>query len=319
MKFRKLGKTDIDVSEIGCGCWPIGGGWGGQDDQADIESLHLAREHGVNFFDTAMGYGSERSEELLGQAFSPVRDKVILATKISPKAKPSGTADEVYPHDWIIECTEASLKRLGTDYIDVQQIHCWRDQFTNAAGWYDAMCKLREEGKIRSIGVSAADWEWSGSVAITESGKIDSVQAIYNVFDQQPEEKLFPATIENNVGIIVRVPLLEGLLAGTIRPGCRFVEGDWRAKFFTPERLEQASTRLDALSELLDDDYSTLAALSLKFCLAHQAVSTVIVGMRNSAHVSANCAVSDGPGLSEDKLKQLSAHAFEHNWVYPWG
>jgi aryl-alcohol dehydrogenase-like predicted oxidoreductase len=318
MQYRKLGKSDVLVSEIGCGCWPIGGGWGADDDDADVASMKFAFEHGVTFFDTAMGYAAGHSEELLGQAFRDMRDEVVIATKISPKSNPGGTADEVYPYDWVIECTEASLRRLGTDCIDVQQIHCWRDQFTDAPGWHDAMLNLQDEGKIRHIGVSAEDWEWNGSARITESGRVSSVQAIYNVFDQQPEQRLFPVAIENNVGIIVRVPLFEGLLAGTIRPGQKFVEGDWRGKFLNAERLEEASPRLDALAELCNDDCPTLAALSLKFCLGHPAVSTVIVGMRNPRHVEANCAVSDGKPLSSELAAALKAHAWNHNWVYPW-
>jgi len=318
MKYRTLGKSGIKVSELGYGCWPIGGGWGNKDDERDIRSLREAYDKGVTFFDTAMGYGKGHSEELLGEAFKGMRDRVIIATKISPKSKPKGPVDEVYPPDWIIQCTEESLKRLNTNYIDVQQIHCWRDHYTEDPNWYKAMLKLKEQGKIRSFGVSAEDWEWDGAVRIVQSGKIDSVQAIYNVFDQQPQERLFPATIENDVGIIVRVPLFEGLLAGKIRPGHEFVEGDWRGKFLTPERLEEAARHLDKLAELLDDECPTLAALSLKFCLSHPAVSTVIVGMTNPKHVAANVAVSDGRLLSEEKLAILKAHAFEHGWTYPW-
>jgi len=318
MEYRTLGKSGIQVSELGYGCWPVGGGWGNKDDERDIRSLREAYDKGVTFFDTAMGYGGGHSEELLGEAFKGMRDKVVLATKISPKAKPEGPVHEVYPPDWIIRCTEESLKRLNTDYLDVQQIHCWRDHYTEDANWYEAMLKLKVQGKIRSIGVSAEDWEWNGAVRIVESGKIDSVQAIYNVFDQQPQERLFPATIENHVGIIVRVPLFEGLLAGKIHPGHKFVEGDWRGRFLTPERLEEAALHLDKLAELLNDETPTLAALSLKFCLSHPAVSTVIVGMTSPKHVDANVAVSNGKLFTEEQLAVLAEHAFDHGWTYPW-
>jgi len=255
---------------------------------------------------------------VLGRAFKGMRDKVIIASKIGSKDKAELPVQQVYPPDWIVKCTEDSLRRLQTDYLDIQQIHCWRKHFSDDPNWYEAMLKLREQGKVRNIGISAQDWEWNGSVQITESGKIDSVQAIYNIFDQQAEERLFPDTIRHQVGIIVRVPLFEGLLCGNIRPGHRFVEGDWRAKFFKPERLVEASQRLDRLSELLDDESPTLTALSLRFCLSHPAVSTVIVGMTNARHVEANCAISDGHLLSKVKLAQLREHAFTHGWVYPW-
>jgi len=179
-----------------------------------------------------MGYGGGHSEEVIGQAFANNRDKVKIASKIGPKCDPASPAEEAYPYEWVIECTEKSLKRLNTDYLDLQQIHTWRDHYTEESGWFRAMQKLKEDGKIRSIGVSAECWKPDGAVRIAESGKIDSIQVIYNVFDQQPIEKLFPAAIANNVGIIVRVSLFEGLLAGKIRAGHKWVEGDESARTF---------------------------------------------------------------------------------------
>jgi len=318
MQYKKLGKTNIEISQIGFGCWPIGGGWGDENDERDIQALHNAFDKGITFYDTAMGYGGGRSEEIIGKAFKKMRDKVVIATKVGPKANPMLSVHEAYPAEWIIKCTEDSLKRLGTDYLDMQQIHCWRDHYTDFPEWYEAMTKLKEQGKIRAIGVSAEDWEWDGALRIVESDKIDSVQCIYNIFDQQPKEKLFPAAIKHKVGILVRVSLFEGLLSGKIRPGHTFVEGDWRGKFFTEDRLQEASPRLDALEELLDDETPTLAALGLKFCLSHDAVSTVLVGMTNPKHVDANCEVSNGKYLSEEKLAKLAKHAWKHNWSYPW-
>jgi aryl-alcohol dehydrogenase-like predicted oxidoreductase len=318
MKYRALGKSGISVSELGYGCWPIGGGWGDKDDDRDIRSLRAAYDRGVTFFDTAMGYGGGHSEEVVGAAFERMRHDVVIATKVRPKADPKLPAHEAYPREWIRKCTEESLRRLKTDYVDVQQIHQWRDQFTDAPEWHEALLELKHEGKIRSIGVSAEDWEWDGSVRIVESGKITCVQAIYNIFDQQPQQRLFPAAIAREVGVIGRVPLFEGLLSGGIRPGIPFAENDWRGKFFRPERLEGAYRRVELLKGLLDAETPTLASLALKFCLSHPAVSTVIVGMTNPKHVEANCAVSDGNPLSLDKLEQLKLHAFKHGWVYPW-
>lgn len=180
------------------------------------------------------------------------------------------------------------------------------------------MRKLQDDGKIRSIGVSAEDWEWEGSVRIAESEKIDSIQAIYNVFDRQPEDKLFPVVLEHNIGIIVRVPLFEGLLAGKIRPGHTFAEGDWRKDFLTEDRLREADKHLAELEQLLDEENPTLADLSLKFILSHPAVSTVIVGMTNPKYVDANCAVSGAKPLSQEKLAALKAQRWDHGWVYPW-
>ena len=319
MQYKKLGRSGIEVSELGYGCWPIGGGWGNKDDDRDIKSLRNAFDKGVTFYDTAMGYGGGHSEEVIGKAFKGMRDKVVIATKIGPKADPMLSVHKAYPAEWIIKCTEDSLKRLDTDYLDMQQIHTWRDHYTDSPEWYEAMIKLKEQGKIRAIGVSAEDWEWDGALRIVESEKIDSVQCIYNIFDQQPKEKLYPKSIEHKVGILVRVSLFEGLLSGKLRPGHNFVEGDWRGKFLTEEKLQEVSPRLDALEALLDDETPTLASLGLKFCLSHKAVSTVLVGMTNPKHVDANCANSNGKYLSEEKLAKLKEHAWEHNWVYPWG
>ncbi len=318
MRTRTLGTSGIEISELGYGCWPIGGGWGDADDERDIRSLCDAHARGVRFFDTAMGYGNGHSEELIGQAFADKRSDVIIGSKIGPKSDPSGSAEEVYPYDWVIECTEQSLKRLGTDYLDLQQIHCWRDHFTEESGWYAAMNKLKEQGKIRAIGVSAECWEPNGAVRIAESGQIDSIQVIYNVFDQQASDKLFPAVRSHNVGIIVRVALFEGLLAGKIRPGHTWHADDWRKDFLTDERLRSAEPHLSAIEQLCTNNYQTLAALCLKFCLSNPAVTTVIAGMRNPRHVEANCAISDGPALSEETLQALYQQAWDHKWVYPW-
>ena len=319
MQYKQLGKSGIKISELGFGCWPIGGHWGNKNDNRDMQNLRNAFDKGVTFYDTAMGYGAGHSEEVIGKAFKGMRDKVVIATKVGPKANPMLSVHEAYPADWIIKCTEDSLKRLDTDYLDMQQIHTWRDHYTDSPEWYEAMIKLKEQGKIRAIGVSAGDWEWDGALRIVESEKIDSVQCIYNIFDQQPREKLFPASIAHKVGILVRVSLFEGLLSGKLRPGHTFVEGDWRGKFLTEEHLAEASPRLDALEDLLDEETPTLASLGLKFCLSHEAVSTVLVGMTNPKHVDANCANSNGKYLSEEKLAKLAEHAWEHNWVYPWG
>jgi aryl-alcohol dehydrogenase-like predicted oxidoreductase len=323
MRYRKLGRTGIEVSEIGFGGWGIGGGWGHQDDEEAIRALKRALDLGVTFFDTALGYGDGHSEHLIGQVVAGVRERVVIATKIPPKTYrwpvlPHEPVSETFPAAWIVECTEQSLKHLDTDYIDVQQLHAWTPPYTHQLEWYEALVRLKEQGKIRAFGVSANDWDPYGPVDLVKSGLIDSVQVIYNVFEQRPAEKLLPAALEHNVGIIVRVPFEEGLLAGKMGPGYRFDEGDWRAEWLTPERLQEAARRVEKLKPFLADDRPTLAALALKFCLSHPAVSAVIPGMRRVANVEANCAVSDGKLLSAEEVEALKAHAFAHGWSYPW-
>jgi len=323
MRYRKLGRTGIEVSEIGFGGWGIGGGWGRRDDKEAREALKRSLDLGVTFFDTALGYGDGHSEQLIGQAVAGVRDRVVIATKIPPKTYrwpvlPHETVSDTFPADWIVECTERSLKNLGTDYIDVQQLHAWTPSYTQQLEWYEALTRLKEQGKIRAFGVSANDWDPYGPVDVAKSGLIDSVQVIYNIFEQRPAERLLPAALEHNVGIIVRVPFEEGLLTGKMGSDYVFEEGDWRAEWLTPERLEEAARRVEALKPFLAEDRPTLASLALKFCLSHPAVSTVIPGMRRVAHVEANCAVSDGKLLSAREMEALKAHAFAHGWSYPW-
>ncbi len=323
MRYRKLGKIGIEVSEIGFGSWGIGGGWGYQDDEEALRALKQALDLGVTFFDTALGYGNGHSEQLIGQAVAGMRDRVVIATKIPPKTYrwpvlPQEPISETFPADWIVECTEKSLKNLNTDYIDVQQLHAWTPPYIQQSEWYETLMRLKEQGKIRAFGVSANDWDPYGPTDLVKSGLINTVQVIYNIFEQRPAEALLPAALEHRVGIIVRVPFEEGLLTGRMGPDHTFDEGDWRADWLTPERLQEAARHVEALKSFLAEDRPTLAALALKFCLSHPAVSAVIPGMRRMTHVEANCAVSDGKLLSAEELEALKAHAFVHGWSYPW-
>jgi aryl-alcohol dehydrogenase-like predicted oxidoreductase len=323
MRYRKLGRTGIEVSEIGFGGWGIGGGWGYQDDAEALRALKRALDLGVTLFDTALGYGDGHSESLIGKALGGMRDRVVIATKVPPKtyrwpALPHEPLSKTFPADWIIECTERSLKNLDRDYIDVQQLHAWTPPYTEQLEWYEALMVLKEQGKIRAFGVSANDWDPYGPVGLVKSGLTDTVQVIYNIFEQRPAEALLPAALEHEVGIIVRVPFEEGLLTGRFGPDHTFEEGDWRAEWLTPERLQEAARRVEALQPFLAEDRPTPAALALKFCLSHPAVSTVIPGMRRTAHVEANCAVSDGRLLSAEEVEELKKHAFVHGWSYPW-
>lgn len=330
MNYRKLGRTDIEVSEIGFGAWGIGGEWGGTDDAAALDALYRAYDLGVTFYDTAYVYGDGHSENLIGQAFSDRRESVVIASKIPPKTYrwPVVSNDAVldtFPADWIVECTEESLRRLHTDYLDVQQLHAWTPNYVQLDEWYEALESLRDQGKIRAFGVSANDWDPYGPVGLVESGRADSVQVIYNIFEQRPEERLLPAAQDHQVGIIARVPFEDGLLTGTLKPDHEFDEGDWRAEWLTPERLEEAERRTDALRAFLQQgrpdsaDYiESLPELALRFCLSHPAVSTVIPGMRRPGHVEANVSAAAKGPLRREVLEALKSHAFHHGWAYPW-
>lgn len=323
MNFRSLGTSGLRVSEVGFGAWGIGGGWGQQDDQAAIASLQTAFDEGINFFDSAYAYGDGYSEKLIGQALGSQRDEIVIASKIPPKnfTWPTQETDriaDIFPAEWIISCTERTLKNLGTDVLDLQQLHAWSDSFLEQPEWLDTLNKLKEQGKIRALGVSANDWEPYNTERLAASGQVDSIQVIYNLFEQRPAEKLFPAAQAAQTGIIARVPFEEGLLTGRFRSGHTFDENDWRKDWMTPERLKEVEPRLQALEAELDDNISGLPELALTFILAHPAVSTVIPGMRTRKHVHANAAVSSSTPLSNEKAERLTRHAFNHGWDYPW-
>jgi aryl-alcohol dehydrogenase-like predicted oxidoreductase len=200
----------------------------------------------------------------------------------------------------------------------VQQLHAWSPAYVQQTAWLDGFNKLKKQGKIKSFGVSANDWDPYGTVDLAKSKMVQSIQVIYNIFEQRPAEKLLPAALAANVGIIVRVPFEEGLLTGQFGPEAHIDPGDWRSQWLTPPRRREAAKRVDALRAFLAPDRPTLAALALKFCLSHPAVSTVIPGMRKTDHVRANCAVSDGKLVSDTDLQELGQHQFVHGWPYPW-
>lgn len=324
MEFRTFGGTDLTVSEIGFGAWGIGGDiWGRKNDDEAIAALRRAFDLGVTFYDTAYVYGDGHSEELIGRALSGRRDEIVIATKIPPKTYhwpplPNEAAAEAFPPDWIVSCTERSLRLLKTDHVDIQQLHCWRERWLEEPEWVQALSKLRDQGKIRYVGVSVCDWEPYDSVSLVESRRIHSIQVIYNIFEQRPEDRLLPAAQKHGVGTIARVPFEEGLLTGAITAKTQFDENDWRAKWLPVERRKEADGRVESLRQLLDEDTPNLATLALKFCLHHSAVSTVIPGMRRVEHVETNCKASDGKPLSAGVIAELRKHAFVHGWRYPW-
>lgn len=320
MRYRKFGGTGLEVSEIGFGAWGIGGSmWIGAKDDESLRALHTAADLGVNFYDSALAYGNGHSEHLLGQFLHSRSEHLILASKIPPKnqvwpARPGSTVAETFPYGHIIDCTERSLKNLGVDCIHLQQFHVWQDDWTDVAEWYEAVSALKADGKIRFVGISINDHQPANALRAVASGKIDVVQVIYNVFDQKPEEDLFPACLRHQVGVIVRVPLDEGGLTGTITPDSVFPRGDWRNRYFRGDRKKQVFERTERLRPLLGTEAETLPELALRFCLSPNAVSTVIPGMRTVKNVEANCTLSDGRTLSPPLLQELRNHAWDRNF-----
>ncbi len=320
MQYRKLGKTELQVSEIGFGAWGIGGEmWQGSDDDESIQALHAAIDEGVTLIDTALAYGDGHSERLISDVLKDRSEEITVATKIPPKnwkwpARENVPISEVFPPEYIIECTEKSLRNLKVDCIDVHQLHVWHDNFMEQSGWQDAVAKLKEEEKIRFFGVSVNDHQPQNAIKVVEQRIADTVQVIYNIFDQSPENDLFPACIQNNTGVIVRVPFDEGGLTGKITPDTTFPERDWRNRYFRGDRKQQVWERVQKLEKLLGNEAQTLPELALRFCLSHPAVSTVIPGMRTVKNVRANCAVSDGRLLSDELRNKLKKHRWQRNF-----
>ena len=317
MLYRTLGRTGLEVSELGFGAWGIGGtGWIGADDDESLRALRLAIDRGVNFLDTAHGYGDGHSEELVGAAVRDSAEKVYVASKVPPKNRqwpaPAGVpVEETFPADWIVSCTERSLQNLGLDAIDVQQFHVWSDEWVGQGDWLDAIEQLKRDGKIRYFGVSINDHQPKNAIRLVESGVVDTVQVIYNIFDQSPEDALFPAVEAANVGVIVRVPFDEGGLTGSVRPETTFPDGDFRNGYFAGDRKREVWERAKAIADDLDVGVEGLAEIALRFCLSHPATSVVIPGMRSTRNVERNLAAAAAGRLDTSQLAALR----RHRWV----
>jgi aryl-alcohol dehydrogenase-like predicted oxidoreductase len=315
MEHRKFGRTDWQLSEIGYGMWGMGG-WTESDDKQSAKSLDLAVEQGVNFFDTAWGYGEGHSEVLLGQLVRRHPHKTIItASKVPPKnfkwpARPEYTLEESYPAAHLVEYTEKTLKNLGMENIHLMQFHTWDDGWADKEEWQRAVEDLKKAGKISAMGISVNRWEPENCIKALKTGAIDAVQVIYNIFDQAPEEVLFPLCEQLNIGVIARVPFDEGTLTGNIHKDTTFPEGDWRGTYFVPENLIPSAERADRLRPLVPEGM-TMAEMALRFITMNPTVGTIIPGMRKERNVLANTAVSDGKGLPVELYNELRKHRWD--------
>ena len=315
MHYRTFGRPNWQIGDIGYGMWGMGG-WTGSDDDESMQSLHRAVELGCNFFDTAWAYGQGHSEKLLGGLVRAHPDKrLYTATKIPPKnlkwpARREYSLDETYPPDHIRRYAEDSLKNLGLESVDLIQFHVWDDSWADDERWQNAVADLKREGLIRAVGLSLNRWEPENAIRALRTGLIDAVQVIYNIFDQNPEDELFPVCRELDIAVIARVPFDEGTLAGTLTPDSKWPEGDWRNSYFVPENLKASVERAEALRSLIPAGMM-MPELALRFILANPDVSTIIPGMRQLKNVEANVAASDKGGLSAELITQLRAHRWD--------
>ena len=315
MQYRRFGRTDWRVSDIGYGMWGLAG-WTGTDEAEMRTALQQAVDLGCNFFDTAWGYGAGRSEGVLGDLVraNPSR-RLYTATKIPPKnfrwpSRREYSLDDCFPPDHIQEYVERSLQNAGLDAFDLMQFHTWEDRWLADDRWIGKMTDLKSQGLFHAIGISINRWEpWNGVQAV-ESGLIDAVQVIYNIFDQNPQDALFPACRAHDVAVIARVPFDEGTLTGTLTKDSRWPEGDWRNSYFVAENLHASVEHAEALRPLVPAGM-TMPELALRFILSEPTASTIIPGMRTERHVAANLAASDAGPLDAALLHALAAHRWD--------
>ena len=315
MKYRRLGKTNWQVSEVGYGMWGMAG-WTGSDLDEVNRALRRSVALGCNFFDTAWGYGAGKSEGILGDLVRDFPDKKLYtATKMPPKnwkwpSRREFTLDDCFPPDHIEEYVAASLKNSGLPSFDLIQFHTWEDSWVKDDRWYHKLSDLKTQGLFHAIGISQNRWEpWNGIEAV-KSGLIDCVQVIYNIFDQNPEDELFPACRKHDVGVIARVPFDEGTLTGTLIKSSIWPKEDWRSSYFVPENLNASVDRAEALRPLIPTGMA-MAEMALRFTLSEPTVGTVIPGMRSLRNVEANMETSNAGPLPIELRKSLA----EHRWV----
>lgn len=322
MRYRKLGRTGLEVSEIGYGAWGISGKqWVGAEDEISVRALQQANEYGVNFFDTALAYGEGHSEQLIARAFGQRRD-VVIASKVPPKnqtwpARQDSALNEVFPRQYVFDCLDQTLRNLGRDTIDLIQFHVWNDRWAAEAEWQETVSQIRSTGRARCVGISINDHQPTNSLQALETGLIDVVQVIYNIFDQSPQDELFGYCQKNNIGVIARVPFDEGSLTGKVRPDTVFPADDFRNFYFGGDRKQQVWDRVQKMAAALGLGIDQLPAVALRFCISHPAVSTVIPGMRTPSHVAANTAVSEAGPLTAQQLETLRSFRWDRNFYSP--
>ena len=317
MKKRTLGRTNLEVSEIGFGAWAIGGSWGTQKEEDSLAALHRALDLGVNFIDTAAGYGDGRSERIIGKVLKErgERERVIVSTKTPPAPGPWPPSpycrwEDRYSEKYLRENVEERLKNLGTERLDVLLLHSWTRAWNRDPVPLEILKTLQKEGKIRYFGISTPEHDQNALVALMKDGRLDVVEVIYNIFEQEPAAELLPVAAAGNVGVIARMPFDESSLTGKLTERTRFEEGDFRNNYFLGDRLARTVREVQKVQDDLSASGYTLPQAALKFALAHPAVSTSIPGMRNVDQVEANLAVSEMPEMPEALLKTLH----KHNW-----
>jgi len=319
---RRFGRTDWQVSEISFGAWQLGGQWGPVDDAESLASLLQSYQLGVNFVDTAQMYGLGHSEKIVGKSLREwSQGGVRVATKAQPVQWPSVTNEdpkysELYPKKYLIDQVEGSLKRLGVDRIDLFQLHCWAPDGMKNLEWLEALSALRDAGKIEKIGVSIRDYRPSDGIELAESGLVDSIQVIYNIFEQQPDQELFSAAAQSGTAIVARVALDSGSLSGVWTPETYsdWADGSVLKHMFRDERFQETLQRIEEVKTITASHYEKLAEAAVRFVLDRPEVSTTILGMSNSRRLQENLSYSDGVGLAPGLRDKLRGQEWRRNY-----
>ncbi len=320
MEYKNFGRSNEKVSRLGYGAWGIGKSfWVGADDTESKRALHKAIELGVNFFDSALVYGMGHSEKLIGEVEKESGRELFVTSKIPSKkmewpADPKSTLRESFSVEHIIETTEQSLRNLKRDYLDLQQFHVWNDSWAGEDEWKEAIIKLKEQGKVRFFGISINDHQPTNGIEAGKSGLIDSYQVIFNLFDQSPADELLPFCAENHIAVIARVPFDEGGLTGKVTPDTVFPEKDFRNSYFRDDRKQEVWSRVQKIMEDVNEACETPAEAALRFLISHEALTTVIPGMRRKKNLRSNVnSVNKGP-FPADLIEKLRKHRWQRNF-----
>ena len=320
MLLKEFNKSGIKISRIGFGAWGIGKAeWIGADDNESKKILRKAIDEGINFFDTALAYGEGHSEKLVGEAERESGKQIFIASKIPSKKRewPSddnSTLEDSFPADYIIKCTEQSLKNLKRDQIDLMQFHVWNDKWAQQDEWKNTIEKLREDGKVKYWGISINDHQPENGIEAGKTGLINSFQVIFNIFEQKPLEKLYPFCVENEISIIARVPYDEGALTGNINPDTTFPEGDFRNWYFRENRKEEVKKRADKIFDEACHEVESMPEAALRFIISFDGITTVIPGMRKEKHLISNIANVLKGNLSAEMVEKLKKHRWDKNF-----
>jgi aryl-alcohol dehydrogenase-like predicted oxidoreductase len=321
MRFRELGRTGFPISEVGYGVWGMSG-WSGSNDQESRSSLQAAVDLGCNFFDSAWAYGEGKGDEFVGGTMARNHGKrLYVASKIPPlnrrwPASPQDRYADVFPAEHVFRYADLIRLKLGVDCIDLLQLHVWDDSWAEEREFQETAIKLKSDGIVRAFGISLNRWQPENGLNAIRTGLVDTVQVIYNIFDQAPEDQLFPLCRELNVGVIARVPLDEGGLGGSLTLDTKFPKEDWRSTYFRPDNLRATVKRAERLKTLLPEGM-TLPEFALRFVISNPTVATTIVGMRKLEHVRENLSLSDAGPLSAELLAELKKHRWDRK-PKPW-